>query len=142
MDPITAIGVVSGILTFLTVGVKVVKIGQGVCNSIRGREQENTSRETIITEMKDFMNRIPEAGDPQLLHEDESLRRLIEECREIAQELLCTLSKMKPKDGKSTYANLRAAIGQVVSQPEMESLERRLDYCRGQLELHLNAKYL
>ncbi|OAQ64867.1 P-loop containing nucleoside triphosphate hydrolase [Pochonia chlamydosporia 170] len=141
MDPASAIGVASGILAFITVSIKVVKAGREVYHSIGDGGQENISRETIITEMTEFMNTLPAAGDRQLVREDQSLAELVGECRKIAEELLKMLQKMKAKDDKSTFSKLRAAIRQVSSQSELEGLEKRLDYCRGQLELHLNAKY-
>lgn len=141
MDPVSAIGLASSILGFITVSIKVVKAGQGVYQSLKDGSQENISRETVITEMTEFMNTLPASGDRQLVREDQSLAELVGECRKIAEELLKMLHKIKAKDDKSTFPKLRAAIRQVTSQSELEGLEKRLDHCRGQLDLHLNAKY-
>jgi hypothetical protein len=140
MDPATALGVASGILTFLTFSTALLKVGHGVCITSSGRAEQNMTREIVVGETQAFLDQLLPANDPRLV-DDDSLYRLVEESRRLAQDLMRTLAKINSKKA-STFSSLRMAIRQVLSQPDMEDLERRLDQCRSQLGLHLNSEYL
>lgn len=140
MDPVTALGVASGILTFLTFSAALLKVGHGVCVTSDGRNEQNMTREVVIGETNAFLDQLMPADDPRL-RDDEGLCRLVLESRRIAKDIIAILDKVKPtKSG--TVANLRSAIRHVLSKPDMEDLEKRMDQCRSQLDLHLNSGYL
>lgn len=140
MDPVTALGLASGILSFLTFSTALLKVGHGVCVTPKGRNEQNMTREAVVDETKAFLDRLMPADDPRLADE-EGLGRLVEESRRIAKDLMDILAKVKPtKSG--TVANLRSAIRHTLAQPDLNDLERRLDQCRSQLDLHLNSGYL
>ncbi|KAH6682304.1 hypothetical protein F5X68DRAFT_25048 [Plectosphaerella plurivora] len=139
MDPVTALGVASGILSFLTFSTALLKVGHGVCVTPSGRNEQNMTREVVVGETNAFLDQLMPADDPRL-RDDEGLCRLVLESRRIAKDIIAILDKVKPtKSG--TVANLRLAIRHVLSKPDMEDLEKRMDQCRSQLDLHLNSGY-
>lgn len=51
MDPVSAIGLASGILTFVEAGLKLVKIAYNIRNSLDGVLDDNTHRERVTAKL-------------------------------------------------------------------------------------------
>lgn len=137
MDPVTAIGLVSAILSFIDFGHKLVKGAIMIHGSIDGTVDENRSSEAIVKEMKRFSSGLLPPDDSQLAGEEKELCMLAQECRALSGQLVDLLQKVKPKDPASKSQSLWASLKSKVYEKEMEGLEKRLDYCRGQLELQV-----
>jgi hypothetical protein len=141
MDPVTAIGLVSAILSFIGFGTKLVRGTIEIYGTADGVLAENRSREAVAGKMKELAARMapPDAGGkaPQLAGKDKDLCDLAAECRAISEKLVELLGRIKPRDPGRKLQSLWAALRSVASEREREELERRLDYCRGQLELQV-----
>lgn len=139
MDPVTAIGLVSGILSFVTFSTKLVSGAADIYGSLDGTLEENRSREAISGEMKRFAARLLPPDDSRFAGEEKDLCLLAKECQTLSGNLTELLEKVKPKDpgSKSKGQSLWAALKSTVYKKEMAELEQRLDYCRSQLEFQL-----
>ena len=137
MDPVTAIGLVSSILTFVSFSTKLVSGAIKIHESLDGALEENRSREVIAREMKSFAARLLPPDDSRLAGEEKDLCALAKECRAISGKLVGLLDKVKPKDPGSKSQSLWAALKTKVYESERADLEQRLENCRSQLELQL-----
>ncbi|KAK0701376.1 hypothetical protein B0T21DRAFT_379068 [Apiosordaria backusii] len=137
MDPVTSIGLVSAILSFVTFGSKLIKGGVEIHRE--GNLSENATLEDVITRMDSFHSRLVLKGLPkdQVLSDDEKdLRDLAEDCHHISTDLLRLLKNMKRPDSKGLQAargTVAASWRSVIHGKDRAELEGRLDRCYGRL---------
>lgn len=139
MDPLTAIGLVSNILSFIDFSARLLKGAKEVHDSHHGVLEENRSRETIMREMQRMSTRMSVSEAPEKDDENSSLRILASECRQLSTQLVSLLEKIKPNDSGSKTQSLLSAIRNKAYDSERESLEARLSDCRAQLHLELSS---
>ncbi|KAK3317381.1 hypothetical protein B0T19DRAFT_488646 [Cercophora scortea] len=137
MDPITAIGLASGILSFLNFSASLVQGAISIHDSLDGDLEENRSLEMVVGEMKQLSTLLLSPDDSKLVGPEKGLCGLASECRALSSRLLELLEKIKPKDSSSKTQSLWSALKNKMYEKEKLELEQRLDYCRGVLELHL-----
>ena len=137
MDPVTAIGLASAIVAFVTFTTDLIKGAIKIHESLDGALDENRSREAIAAEMKRFAARLLPPDDTRLAGEERGLCMLAAECRDLSGELVTLLGRIKPKDAQSKSQGLWSALKNKVHEKERADLEQRLDYCRSQLDLQL-----
>lgn len=137
MDPLTAIGLVSNILSFIDFGVQVVRGAREIYVSPSGLKDDNRSTEAIAREMKRFSAKlIPPDDEAAFSGEAKQLCILARECEDLSQQLLELLEKVKPRSQSKFHSLLAAGKHQYYEKKKSE-LGRRLDECRNQLELQL-----
>jgi hypothetical protein len=138
MDPLTAIGLTSNILSFIDFSAQLINGAQEIYDSTAGTTEDNKGREAIVREMKNFSSKLLPPDDSQLSGDEKALCRLAAECNILSSQILDLLGKIKPKDPKSRSQSFWAALKNKVHEKEKLELEKRLENCRGQLELQLN----
>ncbi|KAH8759890.1 hypothetical protein F5883DRAFT_647788 [Diaporthe sp. PMI_573] len=138
MDPLTAIGLVSNILSFINFSAQLLKGAKEVHDSRHGVLEENRNRETIMREMQRMSARMLVSRSPDKTGDDASLCILASECCQLSTQLISLLEKIKPDDSGSKTQSLLSAIRNKVYDSERESLEARLSDCRAQLHLELS----
>ncbi|KAK3689146.1 hypothetical protein B0T22DRAFT_536141 [Podospora appendiculata] len=137
MDPVTAIGLASGILSFLNFSTSLVQGAISIHDSLDGDLEQNRSLELVVGEMKQLSTLLLSPDDSTLVGPEKGLCGLASECRALSSKLLELLGKIKPKDSSSKTQSLWSALKNKMYEKEKIELEQRLDYCRGGLELHL-----
>ncbi|KAK5652264.1 hypothetical protein OQA88_10612 [Cercophora sp. LCS_1] len=137
MDPVTAVGLASGVVAFVTFSTSLVKGAVKIHEALDGVLDENRNRESIAVEMKRFAARLLAPDDQRLAGEERQLCVLAAECRDLSTKLVELLSRIKPKDTESVSQSLWSALKNKVHDKERANLEERLDYCRSQLDLLL-----
>jgi len=137
MDPVTAVGLASGVVAFITFSTSLVKGAIKIHESLDSTLDENRSREAIAAEMKRFVARLLPPNNPQLTGEERELCVLATKCRDLSAKLVELLSRIKPKDAESRSQSLWSALKNKVHEKERADLEQRLDHCRSQLDLQL-----
>lgn len=138
MDPLTAVGLVSNILSFIDFGAQLLKGAKEVHDSHHGILEENRNRETILREMKRMSIRMLVSESLEKEDENSSLRILASECHQLSTQLISLLEKIQPDNSGSKTQSLLSAIRNKVYDSERESLEARLSDCRAQLHLELS----
>jgi hypothetical protein len=138
MDPFTAIGLASNILSFIDFSAQLINGAREIYDSTAGTTEDNKSREAIVSEMKIFSSKLLPPDDSQLSGDEKALCRLAAECNILSSQILDLLGKIKPKDPKSKSQSFWAALKNKVHEKEKLELEKRLENCRSQLELQLN----
>ncbi|EWZ83444.1 hypothetical protein BFJ70_g5704 [Fusarium oxysporum] len=138
MDPVSAIGLASGILTFVEAGLKLVKIAYNIHNSLDGILDDNRHRESVTSEVSKAALRLEVAGNASLTPEQESLWDLAKKCKATSMELFKALNEVKPKQSSSNpFKSLRYAVKANVKAKDINGLENQLKDYRDQLILAL-----
>ncbi|ENH71577.1 hypothetical protein FOC1_g10007815 [Fusarium oxysporum f. sp. cubense race 1] len=138
MDPVSAIGLASGILTFVEAGLKLVKIAYNIHNSLDGVLDDNRHRENVTSEVSKAALRLEVAGNARLTPEQESLSDLARKCKATSTDLVKALNQVKPKQSSSNpFKLLRYAVKAEIKAKDISELENRLKDYRDQLTLAL-----
>lgn len=137
MDPVTTIGLASGILSFVTFSIKLLSGAVKIHDAADGQLQENLSRQLVIQEMKRLSGKLLAPDDASLVGEEKGLCILATECQSLSNDLIALLERIKPKDPSSKAQSIWSALKNAIHEKEKVELEGRLDRCRGQLELHI-----
>ena len=138
MDPLTAIGLASNILSFIDFIAQVISGAIDIYGSPSDLTEENRSFEAIVTEMRHFASKVQPPDDAQLTGDEKALCRLTNECDDLSTQIIALIHKVKPKDRKSKSASLLAGLKSKWHEADRRKLEERLDRCRAQLALQLN----
>ncbi|KAL9561110.1 hypothetical protein ACKAV7_014465 [Fusarium commune] len=138
MDPVSAIGLASGILTFVEAGLKLVKIAYNIHNSLDGVLDDNRHRESVTSEVSKAALRLEVVGNARLTPQQESLSDLAKKCKATSTDLVKALNQVKPKQSSSNpFKSLRYAIKAEIKAKDITELENRLKDYRDQLTLAL-----
>lgn len=135
MDPVTAVGLASAIISFVPLGVKLLQSAHEIRDSIDGSLDRNKTRKCIMDEMQAVSNRL-KPTDQTRIAEQKGLYELAARCYELSQKILNLLNKISPKTPRS-FENYRSAIRAWRKEDEIKDLEKQLKECRDQLLLAL-----
>lgn len=139
MDPVTAISLVSGILTFVGAAEKILKLSWTLYNSVEGCSEETRARLELANSMNSISKRIVLADEPPLSEEDRALFTLAQECDKLTNDIKNVLQTLKPKRHKSMAQSSLAALKTLTLEPKIKDLEKQLQRCRDQLHFHIAA---
>jgi hypothetical protein len=138
MDPIAAVGLASGILTFVDAGTKLIKTAYAIHNSLDGILDDNRHREGIAGTVQDAASRLEITGNAPLTKEQQSLADLAKRCKAISKDLIQLLDNTKPKGSSFKAFNaLRYAVRANKNKKLIGDLEGQLKSYRDQLSLAL-----
>ncbi|KAH6949468.1 hypothetical protein DER45DRAFT_580376 [Fusarium avenaceum] len=135
MDPVTAVGLASAIISFVPLGVKLLQSAHEIRDSIDGSLDRNKTRKCIMDEMQAVSNRL-KPTDQTRIAEQKGLYELAARCYELSQKILNLLNKISPKTPRS-FENYRSAVRAWRKEDEIKDLEKQLKECRDQLLLAL-----
>lgn len=138
MDPVTAISLASSIVAFVDFGTKLVKGAIEIYAAPDGVLEDNRSREAVARDMKRFAARLIAPDTTRLSGQEKALCDLATECQQLSTALVELLGLIKPDDVASKRSSLWAALRNKFYEKDREDLEKRLGFCRDQLDLHLN----
>jgi len=137
MDPITAIGLVSGILSFVSFSTKLIKGAVEIHHASGGTLEENRTSEEAACELERLAAHLRPPDGAQLADESKDLCHLAEECRSLAQGLIKMLKDIKPVNQGSKRQSLWAALRSKMQENDRKELEQKLNSLRGRLQLQL-----
>ncbi|KAM0244909.1 hypothetical protein ACHAP5_005815 [Fusarium lateritium] len=136
MDPVTAVGLASAIISFVPLGISLLKNVREVRDSVDGSLERNQTRKVIVEEMQAVSRRLRPTNQTQITPQQKGLYDLALKCYELSQQILELLGRIKPKP-RSALGAYRSAFRAWSKENEIKDLERRLDDCRSQLALGL-----
>jgi hypothetical protein len=136
MDPVTAVGLASAIISFVPLGINLLKNAREIRDSVDGSLERNQTRKAIVEEMQAVSRRLRPADRTLIAPEQKGLYDLALKCYELSQQILELLGKIKPKP-QSSFSVYRSAFRAWSKESEIKDLEKRLDDCRSQLSLGL-----
>ncbi|KAF2791935.1 hypothetical protein K505DRAFT_247779, partial [Melanomma pulvis-pyrius CBS 109.77] len=147
MDPLTAVSFASNIIQFVSFARDLVSKGKEIARNADGALVENIEIESITQSIYDLnsglvaiptkpANRFRE--QPKLSKSEQELQRLSEGSKEVAEELLAALQKLKVSDGKNkAWNSFRQALNSVLSAEKIEQLSTRLERYQAQINTAL-----
>lgn len=134
MDPITAIGLASVILTFVDFAHKIVTGADELHrNAIT---EENTHTENIVEDLDDATINLVDL--PGKTKHEEALNNLAGKFRDVSGELHRLLKKLTIAGDRTTWRVLKVAVRNIRKEGEVSKLVTRLDKYRGEILLRLN----
>lgn len=127
MDPATAIGVASGILSFVTFSASIVKAGVEIYQF--GGLDDTSSLEDAVNQTNAFCSRLESdyVGPPT--ENEWLLIVLLKDSKSVSDELLELLAKTKISDGKplrKALRSLKAAWNNASNKEDRKALEDKL----------------
>jgi hypothetical protein len=137
MDPITAISLVSSILSFAGAAEKILKLSWVLYNSVEGSSEDTEMRLKLADSMAVMCKRIVPASQPAATEEDKALVTLAQQCNELTNDIKKEIQTLKPKRRKSKTQSGLVALKTLMAEPKIKDLERRLRRCRDQLNFHI-----
>ncbi|KAI1881711.1 hypothetical protein JX265_000537 [Neoarthrinium moseri] len=138
MDPISAIGVASSILTFVEFSSKLINGIYEVAGSADGTTEENVHIATVIQDLENVTDAIEVDFKGSSKHEKE-LVKLANKCAAMSRDLQKILKSIKVKHGNASWQTIKAAWKSVTRKDKIQSLEKRISMYRSELILRLQV---
>lgn len=139
MDPLTAIGLASSIVQFVDYGTKLIGGAREIYYSTTGTTAENATLETVVKEIQFWSVRLRTPPSSVLSREEKGICTLAAECQQISQEILDLIHRIKLKRDKSRIDAFIAALKEKQHEKEKAELQGRLEKCRNQLAVQVEA---
>lgn len=127
-DPITIIGLVSGIVTFVDFGFKIVNGAKQMRDSGKGTTQELAELNSIVGNIRTF-NKLVKDQIPmgQTLSDDEQrISHMVNDCEILCAQLNMLMSKLTARNS-SFFESVLVASKSVFKKGEIQDLKRRLE---------------
>lgn len=147
MDPLTAVGFASNIVQFVSFARDLISKGKEIARNADGALVENLEIESVTQSIYDLnseLRSVPrKAGTkwrspPPLSKAELELEKLSEGSKDVAQELLAALQKLKVSDSKNkSWTSFRQALNSVLSAEKIEQLSTRLERFQSQINTAL-----
>jgi hypothetical protein len=145
LDPLTVLSVAATVVQFVDFGSKLLVKGHELHKSPDGASVGNNELETIAKELQQLIHRFSqplpsmESQDTVLNNSEAALVNLTKQCSSAAEELLCTLRKLKVVEGSSNrrWKSFRQALKCLLRKEEVEAMANRLQGFRERLNLHI-----
>ncbi len=136
MDPITAIGFATSILTFIDFSWSLVRGACEVSASATGTTLENTHISNVVEDLREVTEDLENSFQGKDKHE-RALVRLGKQCVALSKDLAGILLKLKAKDD-SKWEGLKTKLKSMRKEKEVASIEHRLSRYRDEVMLRLN----
>lgn len=137
MDPVSAIGLASAILTFIDAAFKVVSGTYEVYESSSGATAENEHIDTIVGDLQDLTSDLTTINVGKTRNEI-ALRALASKCEVVSNDLQHLLSSLRVSGAHTTWSSLRVKIKSMRKEKEITGLEKQLADYRAQILARLN----
>lgn len=134
MDPITAIGLASAIITFIDFAHKIVTRADELYKNATTEENKHT--ENIVSDLDDAATDLTNL--PGKTKHEKALNNLAENCRDISRELHSLLKKLTVSGDRTKWKALKVGIHNIRKESEVTRLVARLDKYRGEILLRLS----
>ena len=143
LDPFSALGLASNIIQFIEFGGKLVSKSAEVYNSAAGSATEQQDIELAARHLRKLCEDLVRTGraGENWSEDEKALRQLAHSCASSAHELIAILHTLKVEIGtkgvQRRMQSLRLALRSMGQESRIEAFERKLDYFRSELTLHL-----
>ncbi|KAI2634144.1 hypothetical protein GGS26DRAFT_552389 [Hypomontagnella submonticulosa] len=138
MDPFSAIGLVSNIITFLDFSYKLITTAKYIQSSASGASKHNDDLSFMTSQLQRLATNLKVARpEGSLSKREHSLLQVATQCEGVSIELATLLDKLRARNPKSNRESIRAAIRDWRKKDQKADLEQKLDCCRQQLNLEL-----
>lgn len=139
MDPASAIGLVSSVITFIDFGYELITAAREVHASATGTTAANDHINFLNTRMEAVAKDLAVAKSSRGMSADtQRLAELADKCLTLSNDLKKLLDKLRANNRNSKRQVFSVIVNNVRKKDEKKELEARLDQCRQQLHLQLS----
>ncbi|KAH6951933.1 hypothetical protein DER45DRAFT_648752 [Fusarium avenaceum] len=139
MDPVTAIGLASAILTFVDIGFKFIRTANEIHNSADGALSANRRIEEISDEADQAAAMLQSMAPSKANKEQKLLFEAAQRCRNTSSELATILNKLKPNQNlRKRLETVKHTLGSIWNEGSIKKLEDQLKNDRHQLTLAMS----
>lgn len=140
MDPLSAIGLVSSVITFIDFGYEVISAAREVRSSATGTTPANNHIEFLNARIEAVATDLAAAKSNQgnMSADTRRLTELADKCLELSNDLKRLLDKLRANNPKSKRQVFSVIVQNVRKKDQKRDLEARLDQCRQLLHLQLS----
>ncbi|BCS03286.1 uncharacterized protein AKAW2_70164A [Aspergillus luchuensis] len=121
MDPLTAAGLASSIISFVSFTTQVISRCEKLYRSASGALAENLELENLATNIRRL------AEETRCTKEDEILESLSSQCMSVSDELIALLNSVKVKSDRHGWASIHQAVKSVWKQSDIDDIQQRLN---------------
>jgi len=136
MEPVTAIGLASAILSFVDFAQKVAIGADELYNSAAGATEDNTNIKIIIKDLDEAAADLTDLSGKT--KHTQALNSLAAKCRKLSEDLLRLLDKLAVSGKRSTWKVMRVAIQNLRKEGKVAKMVARLADYRSQILLQLS----
>ncbi|KAF2118041.1 hypothetical protein BDV96DRAFT_407813 [Lophiotrema nucula] len=141
MDPLTAVGLASNVVQFLTFAGDLISKGLELSRSASGALEHNLAIEAVAQSLsvmsRTLMSSLPESNSKTSPAELE-LRKLCEGAKGVAETLVNALQKIKVTGSSDrAWKSFRQALKSILGAEQMEQMSLQIDRYRQQIGLTL-----
>lgn len=137
MEAIAALSLAANIAQFIDLSTKVFHGAKEIYQSPSGMTKENLELEGILQSMRLISLKLDPPSTTRIGDDDEILRRLAVECRSLSDQMIEMLQEEMSKHPPRKRQAVVAVFKNILTRKDRQELERILNNCRSQLELHL-----
>lgn len=131
MDPVTALGFASNIISFVDFAGKLISKGHEIYKSASGASRENVEIETVIDDLSLHVDRLKQGNTiTAVTPRGQQLQSLASDCAILADEILQKLNKLKV-DKNIKYRGLRSIGKTLRAAWGTKDLEKRVATLEG-----------
>lgn len=137
MDPASAIGLASSILTFIDIGYKIVT---GTFQTAQtGRAPHTQPIDAVTQDLNLAVARLSKPVTPNTSESEKALGQIAARCQTLSKELLALLGRFKVQAAKPgmSWETLKVVIRRIRNDSKVQELQKILGEYRSQILLHL-----
>ena len=142
LDPFSALGLASNVVQFVDFGTKLFAGAAELYHSVDGTLAVNAQLETITKDLSSMSAELGTAnhyGTQPVSADVKNLMELALSCKQLADEVLVVLTKLKVPNGHGRWKSIRQALAGAWKEKEIRAYVERLDRFRSQMTAHLIA---
>lgn len=135
MDPASAIGTASAVVTFVQVTYEFISVAYGIAKSASEDDGDYSSIEATATEVKFMSESMLAVSFNDALPEttSKSIKVLAAKCQKLSTKIIDCISRTKPASKSNLFQILKTAVRTICSRDELATLQAQLDSCSSQL---------
>jgi hypothetical protein len=137
MDPVTAIGLASSIVSFIDFSWSLVTGAKELYEAGRRTTKENARIRSIVNDLNEYAIDLAVGGAGASKHE-KALRALANDCHSLSEELVKILQKLELTKN-SRWQSLKKTWAAMRKKEEVAAIEGRLEKYRAQMNTRLLA---
>ncbi|RYP75781.1 hypothetical protein DL770_007344 [Monosporascus sp. CRB-9-2] len=138
MDPVTALGLASSILTFIDFAGKIVAGTYEIYQSAAGATDGNAHVDTIVGDLAEITAGLV-TTIPGRTKNEIALKDLASKCEAVASKLQTLLRSLRVLGDHTTWKSLKVKIKSMRREPEIVRLEKQLGDYRAQILTRLTV---
>jgi len=137
LDPLSAVRLVVNIFDLINYSIQIVSKAREVHKSAAGADNETVDIEATTKDLVELTVKLQTPSNSPT--NDPALDIICQGCKNVTQELLDALAKVKVEGRNSKWKSTRKALRSVWSKDEINAIEKRLTMFRDEINLRLVA---